>query len=378
MEQIERIKFKKILTSISNLGGDGTSMITLLIPNRKDISQVNGTLTEEYGAASNIKSRVNRLSVLSAITSAQQKLKLYNKTPKNGLCLLIGTVVDGNDRKQISLDFEPPKPLSTFLYKCDASFHLDDLFKMLEEDKSFGYLVMDGHGFLVAKISGSYQEILHKEDVSLPPKHGRGGQSALRFARLRESARHNYLRKISETMTKLFIDQNTNKVKVDGLVIGGSADLKTDVQKMDFFDPRLLSLILKVVDINYSGRQGLNETIAGSEEVLSSLELNKERKELRIYFDLIATNLNKVCFGEEQTIKYLNDGILEKIFIDENHQKLEEYLEIINEKDTQLTTISANSAEGTQFIKGFGGVGAILRYENNMENFEEEIEWLED
>jgi peptide chain release factor subunit 1 len=36
-------------------------------------------LTQEYGTASNIKSRVNRLSVLSAITSTQQRLKLYNR-----------------------------------------------------------------------------------------------------------------------------------------------------------------------------------------------------------------------------------------------------------------------------------------------------------
>ena len=36
-------------------------------------------LGDEYGTASNIKSRVNRLSVLSAITSAQQRLKLYTK-----------------------------------------------------------------------------------------------------------------------------------------------------------------------------------------------------------------------------------------------------------------------------------------------------------
>lgn len=36
-------------------------------------------LTHEYGTASNIKSRVNRLSVLSAITSAQARLKLYSR-----------------------------------------------------------------------------------------------------------------------------------------------------------------------------------------------------------------------------------------------------------------------------------------------------------
>ena len=38
-------------------------------------------LGDELGTASNIKSRVNRQSVLGAITSAQQRLKLYNKVP---------------------------------------------------------------------------------------------------------------------------------------------------------------------------------------------------------------------------------------------------------------------------------------------------------
>lgn len=36
-------------------------------------------LGDEFGTASNIKSRVNRQSVLGAITSAQQRLKLYNR-----------------------------------------------------------------------------------------------------------------------------------------------------------------------------------------------------------------------------------------------------------------------------------------------------------
>lgn len=36
-------------------------------------------LADEFGTASNIKSRVNRLSVLGAITSVQQRLKLYTK-----------------------------------------------------------------------------------------------------------------------------------------------------------------------------------------------------------------------------------------------------------------------------------------------------------
>jgi len=78
-------------------------------------------LTQEYGTASNIKSRVNRLSVLAAITSTQQRLKLYNRVPPNGLVLFVGTVLtDEGKEKKVSFDFEPHKPINTCvsLYLC--------------------------------------------------------------------------------------------------------------------------------------------------------------------------------------------------------------------------------------------------------------------
>lgn len=47
--------------------------------------------------------------------------------------------------------------------------------------------------------------MLHRFNVELPKKHGRGGQSALRFARLRLERRHHYLRKVAETAVSLFV-----------------------------------------------------------------------------------------------------------------------------------------------------------------------------
>jgi len=54
--------------------------VSLIMPPKFQISQMSKKLVEEFGTAANIKSRVNRLSVLAAITSAQQKLKLYSKS----------------------------------------------------------------------------------------------------------------------------------------------------------------------------------------------------------------------------------------------------------------------------------------------------------
>ena len=64
---------------------------------------------------------------------------------------------------------------------------------------------------------------------------GRGGQSSLRFARLRLEKRHNYLRKVAETMTQVFI--TNDRPNVEGLILAGSADFKTELSRSDLFDP---------------------------------------------------------------------------------------------------------------------------------------------
>lgn len=73
------VVLKYLCTLLIFFFSNGTSMISLIIPPKDQISRVSKMLADEYGTASNIKSRVNRLSVLGAITSVQQRLKLYTK-----------------------------------------------------------------------------------------------------------------------------------------------------------------------------------------------------------------------------------------------------------------------------------------------------------
>ncbi|GMF03935.1 unnamed protein product [Ambrosiozyma monospora] len=84
-KNVQMWKVKKLIKNLQKARGNGTSMISLIIPPKGQIPMIQKMLTDEYGTASNIKSRVNRLSVLSAITSTQQKLKLYSNVPKNAI-----------------------------------------------------------------------------------------------------------------------------------------------------------------------------------------------------------------------------------------------------------------------------------------------------
>ena len=104
---------------------------------------------------------------------------------------------NSTSEKKLVCDFEPFKPVNLSIYYCDSKFYLDQVKKeLLITEPPFGFIVVDGSGALYATLQGNAKDILNKFTVELPKKHNKGGQSSVRFARLREEKRHNYLRKV--------------------------------------------------------------------------------------------------------------------------------------------------------------------------------------
>ena len=414
---VQMWKIKKLIKSLEAARGNGTSMISLIIPPKDQISRGAKMLADEFGTASNIKSRVNRLSVLGAITSVQQRLKLYSKVPPNGLVIYCGTIVtEEGKEKKVNIDFEPFKPINTSLYLCDNKFHTEALQALLADDNKFGFIIMDGNGALFGTLCGNTRDVLHKFTVDLPKKHGRGGQSALRFARLRLEKRHNYVRKVAETAVQLFI--TNDRPNVEGLILAGSADFKTELSQSDMFDPRLQGKVLKIVDISYGGENGFNQAIELASEVLSNVKFIQEKKLIGKYFDEISQDTGKYCFGVVDTLKALEMGAVETLIVWENlditrfmlknhasDQVVIQHLNPVQEKDkanfvdkdsgvelelmeklpllewlannyksfgATLEIVTDRSQEGSQFCKGFGGIGGILRYRVDFQSMEYE------
>jgi len=412
-KNVEIWKVKKLIKSLQAARGNGTSMISLIIPPGDQISRVSKMLADEYGTASNIKSRVNRLSVLGAITSVQHRLKLFTKVAPNGLVVYCGTIVtDEGKEKKVNIDFEPFKPINTSLYLCDNKFHTEALTALLADDNRFGFIVMDGNGALFGTLQGNTRDVLHKFTVDLPKKHGRGGQSALRFARLRMEKRHNYVRKVAETAVTLFI--SNDRPNISGMIMAGSADFKTELSQSDMLDPRLQGKIIKLVDVSYGGENGFNQAIELAADSLANVKFIQEKKLINNYFDQISQDTGKYCFGVEDTLRALEMGAAETLVCWENldvqritlknHASGEEkilHLTSEQEKDkthftdpdtgvelelleempflewmannyknfgANLEIITDRSQEGSQFVKGFGGIGGILRYKVDFQN----------
>uniref|UniRef100_A0A914XAE6 Eukaryotic peptide chain release factor subunit 1 n=1 Tax=Plectus sambesii TaxID=2011161 RepID=A0A914XAE6_9BILA len=315
--QVDIWRIKKLINCIENASGNGTSLITLVIPAKEQIARTAKMLSDELGAASCIKSRVNRLSVISALNSVLSRLKLYSKVPPNGLIIYCGTIaVEGNKEKKINIDFEPFRPIKQSVYQCDNRFHTNIVQELLVDDNKFGFIVMDGNGALFGTLQGNSRDVLHKFTVDLPKKHGRGGQSALRFARLRMEKRHNYVRKVAEMAVEIFI--KNDKANVSGLILAGSADFKTELGQSDMFDQRLQAKIIKTVDVAYGGENGFNQAIELAAEVLGDIKFVREKKLIQQYFSEIQQNTGKYVFGVEDTLKALEMGAVETLICWEN------------------------------------------------------------
>ncbi|KAG9391744.1 eukaryotic peptide chain release factor subunit 1 [Carpediemonas membranifera] len=413
-KHIDLWRVRKLVEHLEQAKGNGTSMVSLIIPAGDQISRYSKMLAEEYGTASNIKSRVNRLSVLAAITSTQQKLKLYTRVPPNGLVVYSGTVIgDEGKEKKVSMTIEPIRPIKQSLYLCDNKFHTEPLRELLEDDKKFGFIIMDGNGCLYGTVCGSTRTVLHSFSVDLPKKHGRGGQSAVRFSRLREEKRHHYVRKVCEVAVQQFIDNE--KPNVQGLILAGSADFKSVLAGSDMFDPRLKKIVLKMVDVSYGGEDGFNQAIDLAQECLANVKLLEEKKLIAGYFEEISRDTGQFCFGVSDTMHALDLGSVDDLILWENlahvryvfrdnenpdvpivrimtpddiknkndnnlflsdtgkkldvldEQLLSEWI-VQNYKNfgCRLHFITDRSQEGHQFVKGFGGIGGVLRWKVDM------------
>merc|ERR1712086_500544 len=142
-------------------------------------------------------------------------------------------------------------------------------------------------------------------------------------------------------------------------------------------------------------------------ETLANVKFIQEKRLISRYFEEISQDTQKFCFGIEDTLKGLEMGAIDILIVYENLEtmrydlknvstgevlvkhmsKVQEEdasnfvtsdgaeLEVVEKQElvewfgnnyknfgAQLEFVTNRSQEGSQFVKGFGGIGGILRY----------------
>jgi len=408
---LELFKMKKLLEELASKKGRHTELITLYIPPGRQLSEVLNTLRQEYGTASNIKSRTTRHNVQDAIEKVIQRLKLFREVPPTGLAVFCGAIPHGppgSEEMEIYV-VVPPEPLDIYLYRCDSRFHVEPLFDLIKEKDTYGILVMDNSGATYATLKGRHLEIVKSITSGISSKHRAGGQSARRFERLREAEINEYYKRVANYANQIF----SGIPDLKGIIIGGPGPSKQAFIEGEYLPYNLKDKILSVVDTAYVDEQGVKEIMFKAPEILKDVRYVEEKNLIQRFLRELGKDTGLAVYGAEEVKKSLEAGLVKTLLLSEDlelfmvsiqctncgyseqlNMKTHELakfeldlpkkqcpkcgnltLQILEKKHfidlfsdlaekvgAKVEMVSSSHEEGEMLLNSFGGVAAILKY----------------
>ena len=185
--------------------------------------------------------------------------------------------------------------------------------------------------------------------------------SAQRFARIREGAYKDHFKKISEYMKDQFLPLGNN---LKGIIIGGAGTTINDFMNADYLTGDLKRKILGTRDLSYTEEFGLQELLDKSEELLAEEEISQAKKIMNLFFQHLRDNINKVTYGEKETLRALDMNAVDILLLSESlpEERIFELEELAQKGGATVKVISVETREGVQ-LRDLGGLAAILRFE---------------
>ncbi len=394
-------EFKRKLEELERYKGRGTELITLYIPPDKNIADVMSQLRSELSQAENIKSKQTRVNVIGGLEAILQRLKMFKKPPEHGMVIVSGVVEEDGKQKRITEIIIPPEPVPLYKYHCDSKFYLEPLKDMLRDKKVYGLIVLDRREATIGLLRGKRIEILDYKTSNVPGKHRQGGQSSVRFERLREIAINEFYKRVGDAANEAFLPY---KDQLEGILIGGPSPTKEEFYKGEYLHHELQRKVVGLFDVGYTDESGLYELVEKAQDKLHELDLVREKRLMsRFLKEVVSDGL--AVYGEEEVRKYLSMGAVEILLLSEDlrlervryrcpkcgkekeitvrddvkrnlvcedcnveMEEIErrdvvlELSELAEKSGAKVEILSTESEEGAMLLNAFGGIGAILRF----------------
>ena len=172
----QQYKLRKFVNELKQYRGRHTEFVSVYIPSGYDLNKIIQHLAQEQGTASNIKDKTNRLNVQDALERIIRHLRVYGKTPENGLAAFSGNIASQEGKQDIKVwSIEPPVPVTIRLYRCDHIFVLEPLEGMMLINEVYGLLVLDNRESTIGLLKGKSIQVIRDFSSSVPGKVKVGG-----------------------------------------------------------------------------------------------------------------------------------------------------------------------------------------------------------
>lgn len=173
----EKHKLKRFVRTLQQMRGRHTELVSVYVPSGYDLNKIIQHLAQEQGTAENIQDKTTRTHVVDSLEKMIRQLRLFKRTPENGLAIFAGNASDREGRTDIQVWWmEPPEPINIRMYRCDQTFQLDPLMEMMETKEVYGLIVMDKREGNIALLRGTQITELVDMTSAVPGKTRAGGQ----------------------------------------------------------------------------------------------------------------------------------------------------------------------------------------------------------
>ncbi len=407
----KKYEFRKVIEDLKNFEGSGTQLVTIYIPDDRQISDVVAHVTQEHSEAANIKSKQTRTNVQDALTSIKDRLRYYSTyPPDNGIVIFSGAVnAGGGQTDMVTRVLEsPPQPVESFRYHCDSDFLIEPLEHMLADQGLYGLVVLDRREANVGWLKGKRIVPVKSASSLVPGKQRKGGQSAQRFARLRLEAIDNFYQEVAGMANDLFV---AKRHEIDGILVGGPSPTKDEFLDGDYLHHEIADNVIGKFDVSYTDESGLRELVDSAEDALADAEVIKDKNQMNEFFEELNAG-DLATYGFEQTRRNLIMGSVDRLLISEDLRKdvvtydcgecgaderevldrrkstpthtcsecgadveagdddredvIDHLIEIAEQRGTETKFISSDFEKGEQLYNAFGGVAGILRYSTGV------------
>ena len=216
-----------------------------------------------------------------------------------------------------------------------------------------------------------------------------------------------YYHRVADHATRTFIESE----KVTGLILGGPGPTKEEFLKGDYLHYELQKKVLGVIDLGYSGREGVRELVEKASDLLKDVRLIEEKKLVQRFLGEVNKQGGLAVYGLPRVMDSLQRASAEVVLVSDDldmvrldakcrkcstvksevvpmARRTQERQEITSagctncggtdydvvERDivdvledlafqigSKVEVISSGTEEGNMF-KTFGGVAALLRY----------------
>jgi peptide chain release factor subunit 1 len=291
------------------------------------------------------------MGVLDSLQKVLSTLRQYRFTPSNGLAVYASP-------ESVRV-VEPSEPFLREVYFCGPKFMLDPLREQLEDKAQYALIVLDRKEVTLGLLRGSRVIELDSKESHVPPKHDAGGQSQHRWERQTEQAAHEFFVKIGDMANRSFLDQVD---RLDGVLIGGPGDTKRQWAEGEFMDYRLVRKVLRpLVDVSYTNEFGLQELVRSAGDLLAHLSLQKDQIVVTKFADAVRQGLAE--YGHAEVLRALEERRASALVLYEGvDSRFHDVVDVAVGQGVPVHLLAEEGASGAEFLKGFGGLGVILRY----------------